>query len=415
MLGTLTQKVSLAVALFLVALAAVGTAALLQVQGNAAVSLHLTDHTTPFALASGQFHLHLARAFTEAESFVREGDADSRAEAVEEREAAAAALATLTTLADDTHTTLEETTSQAELYQRQAAFLAASERVIDAVIDARAGGDAAGLEAALDDLESLEEGFGGLERDASALVAQVIDSASGELNGRNRRALLFVPLAFGLLGLLALGALWFLRRAVVAPLLALSASTRQVAAGDLSPQVAVTSRDEIGDLQRSFNTMTVSLLSQREALRERELTLTMALAEVERRAAAQTALLAEVQQQQAVIAGLSVPLLPIAGDTLVMPLVGALDQARLSQVQASALGGVERTRARRLILDITGVPMVDPQLARGLLDVAAAVRLLGARVLLVGVQPETAQGIVSAGVSLEEVVTYRDLAAAVAG
>ena len=95
-----------------------------------------------------------------------------------------------------------------------------------------------------------------------------------------------------------------------------------------------------------------------------------------------------------------------------MPLVGALDTARLRLLQDQALRAIERVRTRTLILDITGVPLVDSQVAQGLMAVVQAARLLGAEVLLVGIRPEVAQAIVGLGVSLPGLRTYTALQSA---
>lgn len=137
--------------------------------------------------------------------------------------------------------------------------------------------------------------------------------------------------------------------------------------------------------------------------------LRIALGEVEVRAAEQAQLLAEIAQQREVIRDLSVPVLPISATTLVMPLVGALDSARLQQVQEQALRAIDRTTVQRLVLDITGVPLVDSQVAQGLLGVVQAARLLGTEAILVGVRPEVAQTIVGLGLTLPGLRTYADL------
>jgi rsbT co-antagonist protein RsbR len=141
--------------------------------------------------------------------------------------------------------------------------------------------------------------------------------------------------------------------------------------------------------------------------------LRIALGEVELRATAQTRLLDEIAQQRAVIRDLSVPVLPVSATTLVMPLVGALDSARLQLVQEQALRSIERTSAQQLVLDITGVPLVDSQVAQGLLAVVQAARLLGAEAVLVGVRPEVAQTMVGLGLSLLGLRAYADLQTAV--
>jgi rsbT co-antagonist protein RsbR len=134
-----------------------------------------------------------------------------------------------------------------------------------------------------------------------------------------------------------------------------------------------------------------------------------ALGEVQARAVEQAQLLEAVEEQREVIRELSVPVLPISATTLVMPLVGALEGTRLQLFCDQALQAIERRGAQTLVLDITGVPVVDSQVAQGLLGVVQAARLLGAKVALVGIRPEVAQAIVTLGLTLPGMRTYRDL------
>jgi rsbT co-antagonist protein RsbR len=134
-----------------------------------------------------------------------------------------------------------------------------------------------------------------------------------------------------------------------------------------------------------------------------------ALAEIQSRAAEQARLLAEVDQQRHTIHELSVPVIPVSATTLVMPLVGVLDSTRLLQLQEQALQALERTLARNLILDITGVALIDSQVGQGLLAVVQAGQLLGASVMLVGIRPEVAQAITGLGLNLQGIYTASDL------
>jgi rsbT co-antagonist protein RsbR len=137
-----------------------------------------------------------------------------------------------------------------------------------------------------------------------------------------------------------------------------------------------------------------------------------ALDEVAARAAEQARLLEANEQQRTTIRDLSVPVLPISAGTLVMPLIGALDTARLQLLRDQALRAIEHERAHMLVLDITGVPVVDSQVAQGLIAVVQAARLLGAEVALVGIRPEVAQAIVTLGLTLSDLRTYGDLQSA---
>jgi rsbT co-antagonist protein RsbR len=74
---------------------------------------------------------------------------------------------------------------------------------------------------------------------------------------------------------------------------------------------------------------------------------------------------------------------------------------------------VERERARHVIFDITGVPIVDTHVAQVLIQTTMAVRLLGADTLLVGIRPEVAQTLVALNVDLGGLRTYPNLREAV--
>ncbi len=155
------------------------------------------------------------------------------------------------------------------------------------------------------------------------------------------------------------------------------------------------------------------LADQRDALErtvdKRTAELRGALTEVKARAAAQATLLDEIAQQREALRELSVPILPVDGHTLVLPLVGALDTARLQALHERALHAAEGGAVSRLILDISGVPLVDSHVALGLLNTVRAARLLGVDVAVAGIRPEVAQALVGLGLDLDEVRAYRDL------
>ena len=116
-----------------------------------------------------------------------------------------------------------------------------------------------------------------------------------------------------------------------------------------------------------------------------------------------------IQLQAAALRELFTPLIPISDDVVAMPLVGAVDTRRAQQVIEALLQGVAASRARIVILDITGVPVVDTQVANALLQAAQSVRLLGAQVLLTGIRPEVAQTLVGLGIDLGGLVTRATL------
>ena len=112
-----------------------------------------------------------------------------------------------------------------------------------------------------------------------------------------------------------------------------------------------------------------------------------------------------IEAQRAAIRELSTPLIPISDTAVIMPLVGAIDSARAQQIIDTLLEGVAAYRAEMAIVDITGVQVVDTQVADALVRAAQAVRLLGAQVILTGIKPQVAQTLVQLGVSLAGIRT----------
>jgi anti-anti-sigma regulatory factor len=112
-----------------------------------------------------------------------------------------------------------------------------------------------------------------------------------------------------------------------------------------------------------------------------------------------------IEQQTAALAEMSTPLLTISDTTVVMPLVGAVDSRRVGQIMDALLQGVSTSRASIVILDITGVAVVDTQVANAFIRASQAVSLLGAQVVLTGIRPEVAQTLVQLGVDLRSIVT----------
>jgi rsbT co-antagonist protein RsbR len=145
---------------------------------------------------------------------------------------------------------------------------------------------------------------------------------------------------------------------------------------------------------------------------ERTAGLQEALRMVEQREAQLQQALTDLQASQATIRELSAPVLPVLPGVLIAPLVGAIDESRATVFVANVLRAVERERAQQVIFDVTGVPLIDTQVARMILQAADAVRLLGAQVILVGIRPEVAQTVVGLGVALD-MKTYADLQQAI--
>lgn len=156
-----------------------------------------------------------------------------------------------------------------------------------------------------------------------------------------------------------------------------------------------------------------ALAASNAALEQRVEERTAALRQIaEEQRAAAAELKASLQAQHdlnRIVAELAVPVIPVSDQTLVVPLVGNIDSSRAEQILGSVLTKVETSSARTVVLDVTGVALVDTHVAGALLRVAQATRLMGARTVLAGIRPEVAQALVGLGVDLRDLHTVATL------
>jgi len=121
-----------------------------------------------------------------------------------------------------------------------------------------------------------------------------------------------------------------------------------------------------------------------------------------------------IRVQGETLRALSTPLLPIADGVVVMPLIGTFSAERAQQVLETLLEGVVAHHATMVIIDVTGVPLIDTHVANGLVQAAQAVRLLGAQTILTGIQPAIARTLVDIGAELGGFVTRSTLQSGIA-
>ncbi|WP_322821658.1 STAS domain-containing protein [Chloroflexus sp.] len=117
----------------------------------------------------------------------------------------------------------------------------------------------------------------------------------------------------------------------------------------------------------------------------------------------------QIEAQQQTIRELSTPILPLYEGILVVPLIGAIDSFRAGQMMERLLTTVAERQSDIVIIDITGVPVIDTAVASYLLQTARAAQLIGAQVILVGIGPEIAQTIVQLGVDLGHILIGANL------
>jgi rsbT co-antagonist protein RsbR len=114
---------------------------------------------------------------------------------------------------------------------------------------------------------------------------------------------------------------------------------------------------------------------------------------------------ARIEAQQAMLNQLAAPAIVIWDGILLMPIVGDLTAERTENILQTLLDAISRHRARIVVIDVTGLNMLETSLASQLFRAVQAARLLGARCIVVGMSPALAQTLVSTGIEFHTTTT----------
>jgi rsbT co-antagonist protein RsbR len=167
-------------------------------------------------------------------------------------------------------------------------------------------------------------------------------------------------------------------------------------------QVEIQGEDEFGTLEGAMQVFLSELAETKASLQR-------SLAEAH---ASRTELqnkLETIEQQRMTIRELSTPILDLWDGVLTLPVVGIIDTQRAVEMTERLLSRIVETGARAVILDITGVEVVDTSTADHLVKLTRAAGLLGTRCIVTGIGPHVARTLVGMGVELDGVRTLRTL------
>ncbi|MBN1991894.1 MAG: STAS domain-containing protein [Anaerolineae bacterium] len=122
-----------------------------------------------------------------------------------------------------------------------------------------------------------------------------------------------------------------------------------------------------------------------------------------------------IEAQKQAIQELSTPVIPLMnapdgrGSIIVMPLIGSIDTMRARDITRALLAGISKHQARVVILDVTGVSIMDTGIVNHLNKTIQAAQLKGARTIVTGISDEVAETIVDLGIDWGKLETLRDL------
>lgn len=167
--------------------------------------------------------------------------------------------------------------------------------------------------------------------------------------------------------------------------------------GDYSTRLDVAADDEspLASLYRGINEMIESLSAEQAKSKAYQ-------AELEDK-------LQTIEKQRAAIRELSTPIMEVWDGVLCLPVVGVMDTMRSVEMTNSLLQTVVEKKTRCIIIDITGIDVMDTRTVDHFMRMARAVRLLGAQCVLTGINPHIAQTVVHMGIDLSNIVTHRTL------
>lgn len=199
-------------------------------------------------------------------------------------------------------------------------------------------------------------------------------------------------------------------RRITGPLRRLSRAARTAADGDFSIRTGITRQDEIGMLAQAFDGMTAHLNTLVGDLQHNIEQIEQAEHVARQTEDEQNRLRQQIlDTQRELLEQLAAPLIPLDTGIVVMPLVGSIDTTRARDITRTMLRGISQHRARTVILDISGVPVVDSGVAHHLDQSIQAARLKGARTIVTGISNPVVQTVVDLGLDWSGIETARDL------
>lgn len=113
--------------------------------------------------------------------------------------------------------------------------------------------------------------------------------------------------------------------------------------------------------------------------------------------------------QQELIVEMSAPVILLAEDTGLLPLVGEISTYRAQILFEKALEQSADYRLERLFIDLSGVPIIDTMVAHQIFQLIDGLRIIGVKTALAGISPDIAQTAVQLGINFGEIDVYNTL------
>ncbi|WP_235879619.1 STAS domain-containing protein [Polyangium aurulentum] len=162
---------------------------------------------------------------------------------------------------------------------------------------------------------------------------------------------------------------------------------------------------DIAERKRAEETLRKALDDELRANEEREIAI-RALEATQRELVEK---IATIERQKNALREMSVPIIELWDDILTLPIVGIIDSQRAADMTERLLDRICERRTRGVIIDLTGVEVVDTMTASHLVKLTQAAALVGSFCVLTGIGPLVAQTLTVMGVELGGLITARSL------
>ena len=116
-----------------------------------------------------------------------------------------------------------------------------------------------------------------------------------------------------------------------------------------------------------------------------------------------------ISEQSQALMEMSTPVTALWDNILMLPVIGIIDSKRSQDIMNAMLSKIATTQSKIIILDISGVAVVDTAVANYLIKITKATNLMGCECLISGISPAIAQTIVELGIDVEDVQTTASL------
>lgn len=120
-------------------------------------------------------------------------------------------------------------------------------------------------------------------------------------------------------------------------------------------------------------------------------------------------LMNRLQAQSTLIKELSTPVISLTSEVGLLPIIGDIDTTRARTILESTLQQSADAHLSMLIIDLSGVVLVDTMVAQQIFHLIDALNLLGVKSVITGIRPEVAQTAIHLGLDFSNIHTENSL------